>query len=42
MTVPDYVLQRFSNEEMVTMEKLSNTQHAQLKSLLKHHDLTML
>lgn len=42
MTVPDYVLQRFSNDEMVTMEKLSNTQHAQLKSLLKHHDLTML
>ena len=22
MTVPDYVLQRFSNEEMVTMEKV--------------------
>ncbi len=41
MTVPDYVLQRFSNDEMVTMEKLSNMQHAQLKSLLKHHDLTM-
>ena len=41
MSVPDYVLQKFSKEEMITMDKvIEHSAHA-VEALLKVHASTM-
>ena len=40
MSVPDYVLQKFSKEEMITMDKVIEHSHA-VEALLKVHASTM-
>ena len=40
MSVPDYVLQKFSKEEMITMDKVIEHSHT-WKLLLKVHASTM-
>ena len=41
MSVPDYVLQKFSKEEMITMDKVIEHSSTPWKLLLKVHASTM-